>query len=43
MIARDGNYIPIVIKGNRSMLGRFLDIESTDMGPTYLIGRVDDQ
>jgi MiaB/RimO family radical SAM methylthiotransferase len=37
MMARDSNYTPIVIKGNKNLLGKFLDIRTVKKGPTYLI------
>lgn len=39
MMARDENYMPIVIEGDRELLGSFQDIETHGFGPTYLMGR----
>ena len=38
MMARDRNYTPIVIRGDKSLLGRFVDIVTTEVGSTYLMG-----
>ena len=37
MMARDSNYTPIVIRGNKNLLGKFVDIRTVKKGPTYLI------
>jgi len=37
MMARDQNYVPIVIEAERSMLGKFIDIDTSRIGPTYLL------
>jgi tRNA A37 methylthiotransferase MiaB len=37
MMARDENYTPIVINGGRKLLGRFVDIDTSTTGPTYLL------
>ncbi len=37
MMARDINYTPIVIRGDRSLLGKFIDVVTEDIGPSYLI------
>ncbi|MCK5774095.1 MAG: tRNA (N(6)-L-threonylcarbamoyladenosine(37)-C(2))-methylthiotransferase [Thermoplasmata archaeon] len=41
MMARDINYTPIVIEGDRSLLGRFIDVDANDIGPSYLIAGKD--
>jgi MiaB-like tRNA modifying enzyme len=38
MMARDENYIPIIIEADREVLGEFVDIDTSSTGPTYLIG-----
>ena len=40
MMARDGNYTPIVIRGKMDLLGSFVDIETYRTGPTYLYGSI---
>ncbi len=40
MMARDGNYTPIVIGGGSELLGRFVDIRTEHIGPTYLFGKI---
>jgi len=36
MMARDVNYTPIVIEAERNVLGKFIDIDTSRIGPTYL-------
>lgn len=43
MMARDENYTPIVIDGDPSMLGQFVDIVSFETAASYLIGRIQEQ
>ncbi len=40
MMARDLNYTPIVIEGGKDLLGRFVDIKTERIGPTYLLGDI---
>ncbi len=40
MMARDRNYMPIVIPSNGAVLGGFVDIVTERTGPTYLIGHI---
>ncbi len=40
MMARDGNYMPIVVEGGRELLGTYQNIETDRTGPTYLLGRI---
>lgn len=41
MMARDENYTPIVVEGGKEMIGKFIDIDTSDLGPTYLMGGSD--
>ncbi|MBN1540176.1 MAG: tRNA (N(6)-L-threonylcarbamoyladenosine(37)-C(2))-methylthiotransferase [Candidatus Thermoplasmatota archaeon] len=38
MMARDPNYLPIVIEGGKEILGAFVDVDTSGAGPTYLLG-----
>ncbi|MGA1866705.1 MAG: TRAM domain-containing protein, partial [Thermoplasmatota archaeon] len=38
MMARDRNYLPIVIEGGKELLGAFIDVDTSKAGPTYLLG-----
>ena len=38
MMARNRDYIPIVIEGERDILGSFVDVQASSVGPTYLLG-----
>jgi len=38
MMARDVNYTPIVIEAGREILGRSVDIDTSETGPSYLKG-----
>jgi tRNA A37 methylthiotransferase MiaB len=40
MMARDLNYTPIVIEGGKDLLGRFVEIKTERVGPTYLLGKI---
>jgi MiaB-like tRNA modifying enzyme len=40
MMARDSNYTPIVIRGEPELLGKFADIDTDRIGPSYLLGRI---
>ncbi len=42
MMARDGNYMPIVIPSEGAALGESVDIMAERTGPTYLIGNIID-
>jgi len=39
-MARDGNYMPIVIPSEGAVLGESVDIMAERTGPTYLIGHI---
>jgi hypothetical protein len=41
MMARDANYMPIVVEAGSEILGRFIDVDTSRLGPTYLIGGKD--
>ncbi|MGA1819584.1 MAG: radical SAM protein, partial [Thermoplasmatota archaeon] len=41
MMARDANYTPIVIEGGKNLLGEFVDIDTSGIGPTYLLAGKD--
>ncbi|MFW3145821.1 MAG: tRNA (N(6)-L-threonylcarbamoyladenosine(37)-C(2))-methylthiotransferase [Thermoplasmatota archaeon] len=38
LMARDDNYTPIVFKGEPELLGSFMDIRTSEVGSTYLLG-----
>jgi len=40
LMARDGNYVPIVVEGPSELLGEFVDLRTHDVGPTYLLGSI---
>jgi tRNA A37 methylthiotransferase MiaB len=40
MMARDENYTPIVLEGERELMGRFIDIKTNGTGPSYLLGKM---
>jgi MiaB-like tRNA modifying enzyme len=38
MMARDINYIPIIVEADKDILGSFIDVDTTRIGTTYLFG-----